>query len=295
MTLRAIWRPIKLGSVPCSLVLTRSSQNLAAAGNGNGFLLFGGELKPRTPVSAEVISVTDDSGVSVVPSPSPAGGEGEWPAARVGANLVRHPDGGSLLLWGGRGGKEMAPLAEEGLWQYDLATSRWRNLATSGDKPPMRSYGTAATAGGKLYIHAGCPASGRLGTLHALDLATLSWTQLPDAPGPARGGTVLAPLRGSGLLARWGGFCGHELGGPLDIFDPSNRTWSSHDAKIHGTNDQPPKRSVHALLPLHHDAHITLDGQTWHAVALLFMGEGEGAPKELGHDGAGKVMSHVPP
>ena len=62
---------------------------------------------------------------------------------------------------------------------------------------------------GKLYIHAGCPASGRLATLHAYDLATHTWHKLADAPEQPRGGTAIAAVSlspGSELvLVRFGG------------------------------------------------------------------------------------------
>lgn len=43
-----------------------------------------------------------------------------------------------------------------------------------------------------MYIHAGCPTSGRLPSLHSFDLQSKTWKQLADAPGPGRGGTALA-------------------------------------------------------------------------------------------------------
>jgi hypothetical protein len=45
---------------------------------------------------------------------------------------------------------------------------------------------------GKIYIHAGCPTSGRLATLHSFDIAHRKWSALAPAPGPGRGGTALA-------------------------------------------------------------------------------------------------------
>lgn len=87
--------------------------------------------------------------------------------------------------------------------------------------------------------------------------------------------------------------CRHELDGPLDVFDPQSSTWTSHATHIEGlesSSKQPPKRSVHGFVPFH--GQVNIGGKK--AVALMFMGEGEGAPKELGHDGAGKVsLSHL--
>ncbi|KAF8436643.1 hypothetical protein L210DRAFT_3505811 [Boletus edulis BED1] len=68
---------------------------------------------------------------------------------------------------------------------------------------------------GKLYIHAGCPASGRLATLHAYDLATDTWYRLADAPAQPRGGTAIAAVTltpdSELVLIRFGGFDGFQL------------------------------------------------------------------------------------
>ncbi|PWN54465.1 hypothetical protein IE53DRAFT_365462 [Violaceomyces palustris] len=322
--LSAIWRPIILPKATsgATSTLQRSSQNLCLV-SPTCFYLFGGELKPRTPVGDEVVKV------SLKPTPSSStlssevdvraksGSESFWPRPRVGACMTRHPDPAkrSLILWGGRGGKDMAPLpysssqeeegGKEDLWVYQTETNQWDCKSTSGDKPEMRSYGTAASVRSSdgrdiLYVHAGCPSKGRLGTLHSLDLSTNVWTQLPDAPGPARGGTVLAAISGSSshptekLLARWGGFCGEEIGGPLDIFDPLKSSWSSHKVLIEGTLQEPPKRSVHGFVPFKSAKKFVTDkGEEKEGVAVLFMGEGQGAPAELGHDGAGKFLEDI--
>lgn len=131
-----------------------------------------------------------------------------------------------------------------------------------------------------LYVHAGCPAKGRLASLHSLNLDTLAWSSLPDAPGPARGGTVLSAISDS--LVRFGGFAGYELGGPLDIFDTSFGTWKSlEEVSVKGGVEGPQKRSVHSL--------VAIDGPRYGSekvVAVMTHGEREAAPAELGHNGA---------
>lgn len=135
-----------------------------------------------------------------------------------------------------------------------------------------------------LYLHAGCPASGRLTQLHALDLRTLTWSRLADAPEPGRGGTVLAALPSMGKLVRFGGFAGRELDG-LDVFDPASMAWTSVEAGVEGGGESPAKRSVQSLVGL----DGTLEWEDKKVVAVMSMGEREGAPAELGHDGAGFV------
>ncbi|KAI0479738.1 hypothetical protein F4859DRAFT_513238 [Xylaria cf. heliscus] len=76
----------------------------------------------------------------------------------------------------------------------------------------------AAGAGfGTFVVHAGCLADGtRTSDVWAFDVHARTWKQLPDAPGPARGGTALAIAKGR--LYRFGGFDGErELGGQLDV------------------------------------------------------------------------------
>ncbi|KAL9941046.1 hypothetical protein V8E36_000534 [Tilletia maclaganii] len=84
-----------------------------------------------------------------------------------------------------------------------------------------------------------------------------------------------------------------EIGGPLDIYDPAKDRWSSYPATLHGDADQePPKRSVHGLVSFPTAPSFELGhDQRPRVLALLFFGEGQGAPKELGHDGAGKFLA----
>lgn len=111
----------------------------------------------------------------------------------------------------------------------------------------------------------------------------MTWSRLPNAPEPGRGGTVLAALP-TGVLARFGGFAGRELDG-LDVFDPASQTWTSVEAQVEGGGEGPAKRSVQAFVGL--DGLLEWDGKR--VVAVMAMGEREGAPAELGHDGAGFV------
>ena len=106
----------------------------------------------------------------------------------------------------------------------------------------------------------------------------MEWTALPRAPGPGRGGPALTALRG-GTLARFGGFAGQELGG-LDVYDPSAGRWES----VKEEGEQPEMRSVAGF-----EAVESARAGGERVVAVLFLGEREGAPAELGHDGAGAV------
>lgn len=71
-----------------------------------------------------------------------------------------------------------------------------------------------------IYIHAGCPVKGRSTELHSYTPSTGAWKTLASGLEPARGGTALAVVQTSSgpVLARYGGFAGYELAGPLHFY-----------------------------------------------------------------------------
>jgi hypothetical protein len=190
-----------------------------------------------------------------------------------------------MYLFSGRGGTDMAPVEEYGaLWCFDPAQSAWSGIKpadASKPYPPARSYHCAASDGqSSIFVHAGCPAKGRLSDLWKFDLNNLSWTQAADAPPPQRGGTSLTYCNGK--LYRMNGFDGTtEQGGSVDVYDISSDEWSSQPFTADG-NTGPEPRSVCALVPL------KLQGRD--KLATLF---GERDPSSLGHAGAGKMLSDV--
>ncbi|KAI2623767.1 hypothetical protein GGS21DRAFT_533287 [Xylaria nigripes] len=170
----------------------------------------------------------------------------------------------------------------------------------------------AAGAGfGTFIIHAGCLADGgtRTSDLWAFDVHARTWKRLPDAPGPARGGTALALAQGR--IYRFGGFDGKTpLGGQIDVLhlalDEVNDqvskgeigisvrgTWESIVApSSEGTETTglvstpepwPAPRSVCTLSVVH-----GLDRREY-----LILMAGESAPSAKGHAGAGKFHSDV--
>ena len=165
------------------------------------------------------------------------------PEPRVGATSVWHDD--ALYLWGGRGGQDMTPLDafQVGVWKATINASdgpqqsvTWERIAAANEEqaPESRSYHASVAHGVRtliyhlgqrpsfaalllvythwipqdnIYIHAGCPASGRLSTLHAFNVKDGAWKHLTSAPEPGRGGTSLAAITvaGNDLLLRYGG------------------------------------------------------------------------------------------
>lgn len=227
--------------------------------------IFGGELKPRTPIDGKlhVYDLVEQRFVDIEE-------QGTTPSPRVGLGMTSLND--DIYIWGGRGGKDMSPLSSD-LYRFSTTTSTWDIVKAKGTLPDPRSFHVLTSSNGKLYLHGGCPAKGRLGDLYSFDTTELTWTKLPDAPGTGRGGTVLTTT--SDKLVRFGGFNGEEIGEGLDTFDTTTQEW-----KTTSDGTQPPARSVHALHFI--NGHL-----------VMLHGERDPAPVALGHDGAGKFHSDV--
>lgn len=269
----------KWSRIISNLRLYRSSQAVSVIGQ-NAYI-FGGELVPRQPIDSKVDVVGISNGPVSVVQTIPASANA--PTARVGSPSTTFND--SIWIFSGRGGLEMKPLEEKGsLWRYDTIEAQWELVqptSIAAPHPAGRSYHSITSNGDdKLYVHSGCPEVGRLSDLWEFDIKSKTWTELPSAPGPARGGASMAYLNGN--LYRINGFDGQtEQGGKLDIFEIHTSTWHSISYEPNG-HAGPEARSVAALLPV-----TTKDGQ------YLITMFGERDPSSLGHAGAGKMLSDV--
>lgn len=188
----------------------------------------------------------------------------------------------------------MAPLEEAGkVWIYHTQDNFWELVIPKYPDhiPQGRSYhAVASDHTNTVYLHSGCPESGRLADLWGWDFYARLWRQLSSAPGAERGGSSAACFEYSykglppsvGWLARMNGYNGkEEVGGAIDIYCPANGTWSTWDFEADGINGPQP-RSVSTLLT------VWISGKQ----CLLTM-FGEGDPSALGHAGAGKMFSDV--
>ncbi|KAI9928176.1 hypothetical protein ASPWEDRAFT_449405 [Aspergillus wentii DTO 134E9] len=264
-------------------ILERSSQLVSLI--KDDVYIFGGELRPREPRDNHVhtLSLKDKTSPRTINLATP-----HVPSPRVGTASTTL--NGKIYLFSGRGGIAMAPIEENGaVWEFDPSTSTWTLLlpeeptpSSSTDCTPVaRSYHCMTSNGtDTLYVHAGCPESGRLCDLWAFRVSNRQWTQLASAPDPARGGTSITFANGN--LYRMNGFDGNtEQGGKIDIYDVETNDWSSLAFTPDGKNGPVP-RSVGTLLPMHVKGDLLL--------LTLF---GEGNPSSLGHQGAGKMLGDV--
>lgn len=181
--------------------------------------------------------------------------------------------------------------------------------------PDVDGYGT-------FIIHGGCIADGkRTSDVWAFDIHSRVWQQLPDAPGPARGGAALALSRNR--LYRFGGFNGEtQEGGQLDylelVLEEFDDQFGKGDASIsakdgwksllQGKEDVGYKEPDPAPVPTILASQDPEEADQWpgaRSVAgfeaitvgggreylVLFLGEREGSGK--GHDAAGKFYDDV--
>lgn len=299
-----------------SLKTARSSHSLAVTAAGH-LIVYGGEFKPRIPVDNDhdekqgiskgslhafdlnksYPSASSDGWRILRPGLTLAANIGNSvPDARVGATAVIDND--QLYMWGGRGGVDMSPLPHEqaGIWKAKLANDasdaiHWEHLKyPTENAPDIRSYHCSVAHNGKIYIHAGCPTSGRLSTLHAFDIATQTWEVLADAPEPPRGGTALALVEIPDLgpiLIRYGGFSGSELpfeAGIIDVYVINTNQWHTIHPTPDPTHGSPGSRSVHGLVSFYSPSLPN-------TVAALYHGERDAS--SLGHAGAGTFWDDV--
>ncbi|KFA51305.1 hypothetical protein S40293_04401 [Stachybotrys chartarum IBT 40293] len=276
--------------------LQRSSHALSIV--ESKVFIFGGELTPRQPVDSQLdvidlkvsangkrcqfMSSTDPSDqphaatVETLPAPSLV------PSPRVGtASAVLN---GDIYIFSGRGGIAMDAIDEGGkLWRYSPSETAWSVVELAfpdNPAPAPRSYYAMTSDGiSKIYVHAGCPAQGRLSDLWAFDTHTCEWKELPPAPAPPRGGTSIT--FSGGKIYRMGGFDGKsEQGGSIDVYDVAKESWES--IVFSAGQDGPEARSVAALLVVKVRNKDTL--------VTMF---GERDPSALGHAGAGKMLGDV--
>lgn len=179
----------------------------------------------------------------------------------------------------------MSAIEENGaLWVFDPIVSTWSLLSPASDTSPQpraRSYHCLASNGiDQIYLHAGCPETGRLSDLWSYDINARSWTKLANAPAPPRGGTSIA--FSGGLLYRINGFDGEvERGGSLDIYNPAMDSWEPKPFAPDGITGPAP-RSVSTLLA------VQIGGN-----AMLVTLFGEHDPSSRGHQGAGKMLGDI--
>ncbi|RAL10661.1 Kelch repeat protein [Aspergillus homomorphus CBS 101889] len=264
--------------------LKRSSQTLTVLGN-NAYI-YGGELRPREPVDSTVYHLALNPTTPANPTIAAAtaiASPSTTPQPRVGSASTTLA--GKIYIFSGRGGIALEPIEESGaFWVFDPTNNTWTQLCPANPESPFpagRSYHTLTNNGtDTIYLHAGCPPTGRLRDLWAFDIATRQWRECAPAPPPERGGASIAYAEGK--VYRMNGFDGtREQGGAMDVYDPVADAWSTVSYSADGMSGPTP-RSVGCLLA------VKVAGRP--CLVTVF---GEHDPSSLGHQGAGKMLGDM--
>ena len=193
MPLKATWRQI-----PTNVRLSRSSHSLSIV-KGRGYI-FGGEEKPREPVENHVhvftlpLSEHDIVDYRIVRAASAH--SSDVPVGGIGHTATTIDD--RIYAFRGGGGKDMQALEENGrVWVFDTKLNLWNFIdpMKGSPFPVARSYYSSTSTShsasvgkdqtedplggiasgfddhGTIFIHGGCPASGRTADLLGFDVA----------------------------------------------------------------------------------------------------------------------------
>lgn len=273
----ATWRSIETSELQ---PLPRSSHSINII--KDTVYIFGGEIREREPVGNEInvypitrITTSD----STLSKPYIITASDMWPHARVGHTSTAIGD--IFYVFGGRSGNDDTIEEHGQLWAFNSISKTWKALdppsKEPGSFPEKRSYHSSTASNSHIFIHAGCGVEGRLSDTWQFSIADNTWTRLPDAPGPKRGGTAIAYSVKHNRIYRFGGFDGSEIGGPMDILDIQTNIWSScaHESAEDAT---PGDRSVAAMQIVHDDYVVLLLGErdaskSGHAGAGMFWGD----------------------
>lgn len=117
---------------------------------------------------------------------SPLPQHGDKPGPRSSHTLTCVGD--ALYMFGG----ELKPRVpvDNAVFSFELATSTWKQLSTSGSAPCPRVAATACAVGPCIYVFGGRTGiemgEGSLNDLHVFDTRSLAWSQLTPAAGQVR-------------------------------------------------------------------------------------------------------------
>ena len=101
-------------------------------------------------------------------------GTGTAPPARSDAAMAYDSSRDEIVLFGGRGGSTFGDL-----WIFDLGTNTWSQPGTAGTAPSARyAHGATYDSTNDRFVVFCGRASGELQDVHALDLGTLTWSDI---------------------------------------------------------------------------------------------------------------------
>ena len=280
------WAEVQLRADPVhGTPCARSSHGVSVVKGGTRLVLVGGEHVARTPIpffAQYWIGELEENGLQgewrkVIPKGSEGKQgehivEGSLPSDRI-AHAQAASEDRYVYVFGGRAGVAMSEKAMNDLWVLDTEKETWSCMTPlKGTAPTARSYHRMICLGPTLYVFGGCGASGRLHDLHAFDINSRAWTELPSSDLRGRGGPCLLPIAAGKKIAVVSGFAGEETADG-QVYDIASGKWESVEQLTEKLDGMRPRSvCVSSTIP---------------SVPISILFGGEVNPSEKGHEGAG--------
>lgn len=156
-----------------------------------------------------------------------AGGPGSRSRTAIAVDTMRD----RMLVFGGMDGDPFSGATRfNEVWALDLTTDTWTEVTTTGPAPTPKGYAVAAydAAKDRLLVHGGDPGGfNGIDEMHALDLATNTWTEISGGTTPSARlyhgvtwvGTEMVIFAGAG------GFGADTYSNDIWAFDATTDTW----------------------------------------------------------------------
>ncbi len=191
-------------------------------------------------------------------------GSGTAPSARNGHAGIYDPLGDRMVIYGGEeksGGLEVL----NDVWAFDLASQTWQRLREGGTgdvqpQPAKRRFHSAVydASRHRMVVHGGEYISGGRQDTWAFDLATATWSQLPDGPTPRYTHAVVWDATEDRMII-YGGRSGDHLFSDVWALPLGNgHYWMRLDEGIEGP--VPPARSNPSLINNIDDDELVIFG-----------------------------------
>jgi N-acetylneuraminic acid mutarotase len=178
---------------------------------------------------------------------------GPTPPARAWNVLVRDPDSGKLVMFGGMAGGEVADLVAgdqlNDTWAYDPAANIWTGLKPAGAFPPARYAYTMVydPSSKQMILFGGITGTTRFNDTWAYDPAVDVWRELKPAsaiPKP-RGAQSMAYDPATRRVIMFGGAVSlTTLFNETWAYDPVRNAW----VELNPVGTPPPPRGGHAMV-----------------------------------------------
>ncbi|KAF0687660.1 Aste57867_20644 [Aphanomyces stellatus] len=166
--------------------------------------------------------------------------DGQWTAmGNNGMNLTRffhstvlHPDGTSLIVFGGRSTTMIgAEVNDVTIHQYIFDTKKWVDIPGSGQKPPCLSGHSAVVYERRMYVFGGTPLHDNhqsKGAFYQLNIDTWVWKRVKASNEPALRNEHTACVYNDQMIlcGGWQDPSGSVRSSHLDAFDFKTMSWT---------------------------------------------------------------------